>query len=120
MEVNLVKVPHFYGSFEVELQSNQDDLTENNNQIIHFRGGELTKKIKIQIYNETNNFKIQLKDPTNKIALGEKSVIDIAFVGKFSKSFINRVTQIKFFLFQMALFLKSSIFDPKFLKPKLV
>ena len=83
VEVNLVKVPHFYGSFEVDLQSNQDDLTEDNNHVIHFEGGELTKTVKIQISNATENFKVQLKDPTNDIALGEKPVIDISLVGKF-------------------------------------
>ena len=84
VEVNLVKVPHFYGSFEVELKSNQENFTEDN-QMIHFEGGELTKTVKIQISNATNSFKIHLKDPTKDITLGEKPVIDISLVGKFYK-----------------------------------
>ena len=85
LEVKLVKVPDFYGSFEVELKSNQENLIEDDNQIIHFEGGELTKTLKIQTSNATNNFKIHLKDPTNDITLGEKPVIDISLVGKFYK-----------------------------------
>ena len=87
LEVKLVKVPDFYGSFEVVLKSNQENLIEDDNQIIHFEGGELTKTLNIQTSNATNNFKLYLKDPTNDIILGEKPVIDISLVGKCKQNF---------------------------------